>query len=116
MKCNPVLPLIDFSLLSSMTGVEAAGLVLGVLPLLTPVLKHFDNVGRSFSRYRNFTPEVRRFQQRFKAQKVISQNKCRRLLSKVIEYDVAVKMLEDGNHPLWEDQRLIERFTEYLGH
>ena len=116
MKCNPVLSLVDLSLLGSMTGIEAAERLLGVLPLLIPALEHFDNVGRPFSRYRNFTPEVRRFQQRFIAQKVTFQNECRLLLSKVTEYDVAIKMLEDGNHPSWEDQKLIEGFAEYLGH
>ena len=62
MKRSPVLSLVDLSLLGSMTGIKVAGLVLGVLPILISALEHFDNVGRPFSRYRNFTPEVRRFQ------------------------------------------------------
>jgi hypothetical protein len=98
-----------------MSGLEAIGLVLNILPLLISAAEHYDDVLRPFRRYRKFTPEVKRFADELSSEKVIFQEELRLLLASVTNYDVAEKMVEDRDHPSWKDPKLEMRLSGYLG-
>ena len=101
-----------------MSGIEIAGLALGVLPLLISAAQHYDDCLRPLTRYKNFAKEADRFQDWLAIQKVIFRNQCRILLEEVIEHDIASSMLDGPpgtNHPLWSDTELEGQFAQLLG-
>jgi hypothetical protein len=98
-----------------MSGVEALGIVLGVLPLLISAAEHWDNVLRPFKRYRKFAPELDEFQQQLKTQKTIFRNECCLLLSVLASHDTAKYMLQQPRHPLWMDKEFDNNFALQLG-
>ncbi|KAL6720531.1 hypothetical protein ACLMJK_002455 [Lecanora helva] len=98
-----------------MSGVEAAGLALAVLPLLVATAEHYEQCLRPFERYKNFAKEVHRYQHRLALQKVIFRNQCRSLLEEVIDHDVVCSMLNArGNHPSWSDRVLEGQLCQLL--
>jgi hypothetical protein len=60
---NPLLYHVGFF---KMTGVEAAGFVLGVLPLIISAAKHYKDVFKPFNRYRKFAPELELYYQQLR--------------------------------------------------
>jgi hypothetical protein len=98
-----------------MAGVEAAGFVLGVLPLMISAAEHYEDVFRPFKRYRKFTTELDQYQQQLGTQKTIFRNECRLLLATLTNRLTAKEMLREGKHPSWEDPDLNERFSIQLG-
>jgi hypothetical protein len=98
-----------------MTGVEAAGFVLGVLPLMISAAEHYEDVFRPFNRYRKFAPELELYQQQLGTQKTIFRNECHLLLATLTNRQTAKEMLREGKHPSWEDLDLDERFSKQLG-
>lgn len=93
---------------------EAIGLTLAVLPLLISAAEHYQDILEPFARYRHFTSKVDRFQQRLKIQRTVFRNECRILLESVVEHDVALRMLEDKDHPQWVDQSVDTQLLEQL--
>jgi hypothetical protein len=98
-----------------MTGIEAAGLVLGVLPLMISAAEHYEDVVRPFKRYRKFAPELELYQQRLETQKTIFRNECHLLLATLTNRQTAKDMLRESKHPSWEDPDLNEKFSRQLG-
>jgi hypothetical protein len=98
-----------------MTGVEAAGFVLGVLPLMISAAEHYEDVFRPFKRYRKFAPELELYQQQLGTQKTIFRNECHLLLASLTNRQTAKEMLREGKHPSWEDPDLNQRFSRQLG-
>ena len=98
-----------------MTGIEAVGLVLGVLPLMISTAEHYEDVFRPFKRYLRYAPELRLYQQQLGAQKTIFRNECQKLLSMLIDRGTAKDMLKESSHHLWEDHDLNRRMNEQLG-
>jgi hypothetical protein len=84
-----------------MTGVEAAGFVLGVLPLMISAAEHYEDVFRPFNRYRKFAPELELYQQQLGTQKTIFRNECHLLLATLTNRQTAKEMLREGKHPSW---------------
>jgi hypothetical protein len=82
-----------------MTGVEAAGFVLGVLPLMISAAEHYEDVFRPFKRYRKFAPELELYQQQLGTQKTIFRNECHLLLATLTNRQTAKEMLREGKHP-----------------
>lgn len=95
-----------------MSGAEVA---LALLPLLISAVEHYKNCFRPLIRYRKFTSELDRFQQRLKIQKAIFRNQCRILLENVVHQDVASQMLEEKNHFLWCDAPTEKLLVQQLG-
>lgn len=95
-----------------MSGAEVA---LALLPLLISAVEHYKDCFRPLIRYRKFTSELDRFQQRLKIQKAIFRNQCRILLENAVHQDVASQMLEERNHSLWCDARTEKLLVEQLG-
>ena len=99
-----------------MSGVEVAGIVLAVLPLLISAAEHYDGCIRPILRYRKITEEVNLFQRQLNIQKTIFKNQCQNLLESVIEHDAACRMLGVGaEDPAWKDASLEKRLLEQLG-
>jgi hypothetical protein len=98
-----------------MSGVEAAGFVLGILPLLISAAEHFDDVFKPFKRYRKFAPELESYQQQLGTQKTIFRNECQWLLATLIGRQAARDMLKERTHPSWTDPDLDEKFSRQLG-
>jgi hypothetical protein len=83
-----------------MTGVEAAGLLLGVLPLMISAAEHYDDISRPFRRYLKFAPELKLYQHQLCTQKTIFRNECQKLLSMLIDRQTAKDMLKESKHYL----------------
>jgi hypothetical protein len=98
-----------------MTGVEAAGFVLGVLPLMISAAEHYEDVFRPFNRYRKFAPELELYQQQLGTQKTIFRNECHLLLATLTNRQTAKDMLRECKHFSWNDPDLNERFSRQLG-
>jgi hypothetical protein len=98
-----------------MSGVEAVGLVLGVLPLLISVLEHYEDVLRPFRRYIQFTSKAQRFCDELETERAIFHAECQLLLEVVAEREGAMKMLDDFNHSLWRDAVLGEKLRQEFG-
>lgn len=90
------------------------GLTLAVLPLLISAAEHYEDILQPFVRYRNFSSKVDRFQQHLRIQRTIFRNECRILLESVVEHDIALRMLEDRDHPQWLDQSVDNRLLKQL--
>jgi hypothetical protein len=98
-----------------MTGAEAAGFVLGVLPLLISAAEHYDGVFRPLKRFRKFIPEIELYQQQLNTQKTIFRNECQLLLTTLIGRQKAREMLIESEHSSWGDSDLDEKFARQLG-
>jgi hypothetical protein len=98
-----------------MAGVEAAGFVLGVLPLMISAAEHYEDVFRPFKRYRKFATELDQYQQQLGTQKTIFRNECRLLLATLTNRLTAKEMLREGKHPSWGDPDLNESSLYSLG-
>jgi hypothetical protein len=98
-----------------MSGVEAVGFVLGILPLLISAAEHYDDVFKPFKRYRKFAPELENYQQQLGTQKTIFRNECHWLLATLIGRQTAREMLKDRAHASWVDSDLDEKFARQLG-
>ncbi len=93
---------------------EVIGFTLAVLPLLISAAEHYEDILQPFVRYRNFSSKVDRFQQQLGIQRTIFCNECRILLESVVEHDIALRMLEDRDHPQWLDQSVDNRLLKQL--
>lgn len=98
-----------------MSGIEAAGLALGVLPLLIAAAEHYDTCLRPIARFREFGTKARKLQTLLDIQRRIFRNHCRILLEGVIEHDVAVRMLDLVGHSFWSDVGLAADLDKLLG-
>ncbi len=100
--------------IASMSGIEALGLTLGVLPLLVAAVEHYDFCLRPFRRYKDFPKELKQYQRRLKIQKTIFRNECQTLLEGVVSRDAASSMLTKADHGSWFDPELEARLCELL--
>ena len=98
-----------------MSGIEAAGLALAILPLILSAAKGYDNVLGPFLRYRRFAKEAKRYSKELDVQRTIFRNECRNLLEEIIEHDAASSMLELLTKETWSDSQLNDRLLEQLG-
>ena len=99
-----------------MSGIEAAaGLFLGVLPLVISAIEHYDDVLKPFINYRNFTSKAQKLYDGLLTERTIFRTECQLLLSTVLERGVVSRMLDDADHPSWIDQVVCQRFGRQLG-
>ena len=98
-----------------MTGVEAAGFALAILPLLISSVEHYEDVTSCFARYRQFAPEVNRYQLRLKALRVIFRNEAELLLCNVIDPGAAELMLKNASQGTTIDPVIASNFALQLG-
>jgi hypothetical protein len=99
-----------------MSGFEIGGVVLGVLPLLISAVGTYDSVYRPFiTRYKDYEPALKSFQQGLLTERAIFRNECRLLLKSSVDSESVQDMLEDLKHDRWADSDIEQRVSQYLG-
>jgi hypothetical protein len=99
-----------------MAGSEITGVVLGVLPLLISAVGTYDNVYRPFvTRYKDYEPALKSFQQGLLTERAIFRNECRLLLRSSVDSELVQEMLEDLTHDGWADRDIEQKVSQYLG-
>ena len=98
-----------------MSGIEAAGLALTILPLMVSALQHYEDCFRPFLRYKRFAKEADVFRKLFSVQKAIFRNQCAILLQELVEHDAALAILNGARHLSDFDDDLERRLNELLG-
>jgi hypothetical protein len=99
-----------------MSGFEISGVLLGVLPLIISAVGTYDNVYRPFvTRYKDYEPALKRFQQGLLTEKAIFVNECRLLLRSSVDPERVQDMLDDLKHDGWTDSDIEQKVSQYLG-
>lgn len=106
---------LHFFVSSKMSGFEAVGVVLGVLPLLVSAMEHYDDVLRPLQRFKDYAPELSRFQRRILAQKTIFRSQCQLLLVTITDHETADNMLDVPKHHEWASKHLKAKLEQQLG-
>lgn len=98
-----------------MSGIEAAGLTLAILPLFVSTIEHYDDILRPLSRYRNFTSKVQRFIDELETERTVYRTECQLLLATVAGNKTALDMLRDPRHTSWNNAAIRTRLIGQLG-
>ena len=103
-----------------MSGVEAAGLVLAVLPLMISAIEDYEATFRPFVTYCRYANELRSFRAGLGTQKQLFQNHCIILLSRIeaeglLEDRPGLKSRWNSNDISGADIVLEEKLMNYLG-
>ncbi|KAF2036133.1 hypothetical protein EK21DRAFT_52993 [Setomelanomma holmii] len=97
-----------------MSGVEVAGLIFGVLPILLEAVKSYGHVADALHIFRHYSREVKSVSLQLKVHKGIFLNHCRLLLRLVEDEKDAEDMLDDGNDWRWTNKELNDRLNAVL--
>jgi hypothetical protein len=97
-----------------MSGIEVAGLVFGVLPLLIETVKAYSTLADGLHRLRHYSKEVKSIALQLNTQHVIFLNHCRLLLRIVENERVVEEMLEDQTDQRWTSKTLNDKMNEVL--
>ena len=104
-----------------MSGVEAVGLALGVLPMIIVAIEKYEKISDLIGTYRKYSKVVGRFSTELAVQRVIFQNECVLLLSQVVDDGRALHdMFNEPAHSLRTslrkdsklNQKLLQRMNE----
>lgn len=98
-----------------MSGIEAVGLALAIIPLMVSARQRYEDCFRPFLKYERFTKEADVFRKLFSVQKTIFRNQCAFLLQELIEHDAALAILNGTRHLSEFDDDLEQRLNELLG-
>ena len=98
-----------------MSGLEGLGIALGILPLLVSAIEHYEDVFRPFHRYKDFAPQLARFQRQLMAQKTIFRSQCQLLLIPLTDIDTTADMLNVPGHSMWASTELAQKLKDHLG-
>jgi hypothetical protein len=98
-----------------MSGLEVAGLVVGIIPVLLKVVTCYQTTRAIFHSFASSSTGVQRLQTRFKTQESIFRNECRHILLMVIDDEQLSEMLEDTGCELWHDTHIDEQLKIRVG-
>jgi hypothetical protein len=90
-----------------MSGVEAAGFVLAVIPLVISFLEHYADGVRTIDRWRKYDRELKSLSRRLRSQEQLFRNSCELLLQRIVDSDELLQALI--SNPLgeqWEKENL----------
>jgi hypothetical protein len=90
-----------------MSGIEAVGLALAIIPLVIEIIDLYS--GSLTSRDVNFLAESLRNKE------LIFKNTVEELLNSVLSRSELQKLLEDPSGPLWTDDSINRRVADHLG-
>lgn len=97
-----------------MSGIEVAGLVFGVLPLLIEAVKAYSSISDGFHTFRHYSREIKSSSVQLKVHNGIFLNECR-LLLRLVEDEKGVKdMLEDEVDRRWTSKQFNDRLNAAL--
>ncbi|KAJ8129161.1 hypothetical protein O1611_g4471 [Lasiodiplodia mahajangana] len=97
-----------------MSGIEAVGLVLGIIPLIISALEHYQEGKSAVSTWRRHVRIVRSLVRNLKIEQGNLYNTCELLLSGIIPPVNLNPMLDEPFGPLWQDKRIKKRIEERL--
>ncbi|KAF1851953.1 uncharacterized protein K460DRAFT_373841 [Cucurbitaria berberidis CBS 394.84] len=97
-----------------MSGLEVAGLVFGVLPILIEAVKVYSTVSDGLHTFRHWSREVKSISLQLKVHNGIFLNECRLLLRLVEDEKGAEDMLEDKADRRWTSKELNDRLNSVL--
>jgi hypothetical protein len=98
-----------------MSGAEAAGLVLGILPLMISVSEHYGTAYSIFKRFKACRYGVRELLDSLDIQRTIFRAEIQLLLGSALGSALAQEMLDDYHHPKWIDSKLEFDLKAMLG-
>jgi hypothetical protein len=97
-----------------MSGIEVAGLVFGILPILVEVVKSFSTVADGLHTFRHYSKEVKSISLQVNVQNGIFLNHCRLMLRLVEDEKAAEDMLEDRSDRRWTSKDLNDKLNNVL--
>jgi len=97
-----------------MSGIEVAGLVFGVLPILIETAKAYGTVADGLRTFRHYSREVKSISQRIDTQNGIFHNHCKLLLLLVEDKKAAEGMFEDPADVRWTSKDLNDKLNAVL--
>ena len=98
-----------------MSGIEAAGLALAVLPVLMSAAQQYNQCLEPFRRYKRFSKEAQAYCEQLDIQRTIFRNECRHLLEEGIDHDTASFMLNALDRQEWDSKSLDDQLSSRLG-
>jgi hypothetical protein len=88
-----------------MSGIEIAGLVFGVVPVVVEILKSYSTAKRRFATFSRHTEVAYDIQLKFQVAAANFNNECRLLLQATVAHPSEVsEMMEDPAHKRWQEQ------------
>lgn len=98
-----------------MSGVEAAGLVLGVLPLIIEAVKAYADGVSTVERYLKYEIPLQDLSRALNLQYVLYQNTCKQLLNGLVEdNEERAALLEKPGGPAWATPELERKLQQRL--
>ncbi|KAI4605855.1 hypothetical protein J4E80_010388 [Alternaria sp. BMP 0032] len=98
-----------------MAGVEVAGLVFGVLPILFETVRAYSKVHDSLHTFRHWAEEVHNISFELRIQREVFFNECRLFLQKAVDAEAAKGMIRDRDDKRWESADLDKKLCVVLG-
>lgn len=99
-----------------MSGIEVAGLVVGIVPIVVAILKSNSALQTRLRTFTRYIEAIRAIQLRHKVVATNFSVNCQLLLKAVVDdaYELS-QMLDDPKHTKWRDPDLEERLQKFLG-
>lgn len=98
-----------------MSGIEIAGLVFGVVPIVVEILKSYRTTKERLSTFRRYGEVIQDVQLRYSVAAASFTNDCQLLLKGVVDDARELpEMLKDPQHSAWQDPQLEVRFRSFL--
>lgn len=97
-----------------MSGIEVAGLAIGVLPVIAEALKSYRKVYDTLRTFRYYSREVKRIKEQLEVCQQIFLNECSLLVQITVGDQFSHVMLADTNHGLWKSSGLEEIASKRL--
>ena len=98
-----------------MSGLEAVGLLLGIIPLIIEAFDHCERTYDAFSTYQKYPKEIMKMNSKLGAQRTVFRNNCNNLLTKMIgDRSRVYEMLSNPSHEMWGDRTLNATFLRYF--
>ncbi|KAK7182264.1 hypothetical protein DPSP01_006982 [Paraphaeosphaeria sporulosa] len=99
-----------------MSGIEVAGLVFGIVPVVVEILKSYSVAKDRLKSVAHHAQVVYDVQLRYRVAATNFGNDCQLLLRNIIEDPRELsQMIDDPKHCAWEDPALDERLRQFLG-
>lgn len=99
-----------------MSGIEVAGLALGVLPIVLEVVKSYKATAGRLNTLRHYVHAAFNLRLKYKLEESSFRNECQHLLAIIIDDESdLLQMLRDTDHTLWRDHKAETRLRQLLG-
>lgn len=100
-----------------MSGIEIAGLVLGIVPIVVEILKSYRTTKECLGTFRRYGEVIQDVQLRYSVAAASFTNDCQLLLKTVVDDACELpEMLKDPQHSGWQEPQLEARFRSFLEH